>query len=279
MSDAPSGRTQSVGCFFGIGLALIDFALVWVCIEASPAVSDASLQAQAALLSKAMIGSLVCATIATIAWTRSRRIFQAAAIVSLLLPCSLVVFILTCAGRSHAPPVFTSEDRVAPELVVEDGRRYLVHRALGFRALAPPEQLTLVSDDAATAAVLARSPDVAQSMTTWRWASASGAEQFVLVASAGTQSSEVEVRRRGFETMVASALDEMTTLDLQLLEDRHVGEMERVIHTVSPTTGAVVSMHYVGYQRGGRFLVVAATGTTMASVALDEAVGSLSAIP
>ena len=277
-SDPPR---YPIGCLAGIALALLNAAFVGVAIETLPAgISGEVAAARGHLTANALMVSMVCAAVAVYAWNRSRKLFAVMAVASVLVPCGPLLLSLRQRDSVEQRRALgiTDDERRAPDVVLRGGHTYWVQQALGFEILAA-DGLTLVSDDRATAQSLDAHPEIAETMATWRWASPSGAQQLVVLATVATVSTDEALRSRFFATNVDAAIAQMRRMGLQIVEDRHVSDRERLVRGVSPANGGVLFVRTISYERAGRFLLVTASGTALAATELDEVIESLRAIP
>lgn len=279
MSDPPRVNQRPkvpIGALTAVASIAFNGLVGWVLVSSLPA--DAGYEAGRAagvVFGTALLASMGCAFIAFLAWPSSRTVYAGMAALSLCFPCGAVFFAFRAVEivQRHAAEGIADAERHPPESVARGDRNYLVHAALGFEVLAP-DGLELVEDDEVTADVFARHPEMASSMAIWRW-TRGGAAQFAITVSVARGATDAEGRRRAMEDTSRGLTDHLAQSGAQVLEDRSVSERERLVRAVSPTNGGVVFTRMIAYERGDRYLVVMASGTTLATTELDAIVESL----
>lgn len=169
------------------------------------------------------------------------------------------------------PLTLTQRERLAP---AASSLGTLVSEGLGF-ALEAPEGMSLVQDDAIVTELMRRAgPAAAARMAIWRWQNDPPTRMLMLsIGSLHPHSVEV------FDRYVDRQLQNFVAGGVQVIENRRVGEFERAIRGIGTQTGAILYMRALGFTRGGRFLVLSVSSTTVGSTALDAVVDSAHVSP
>lgn len=123
-----------------------------------------------------------------------------------------------------------------------------------------------------------RAGPLAARMVTWRWQNDPPTRAFsISVIAYPAASAEVHVRT--FDAVMRGQVETYPSLHVQVLEDRHVGDLERAVRAIGTRNGAILYTRALGYVRGARFFIVTAASTTVGGSTLDALVDSVHVLP
>lgn len=260
--------------FVTIGSVATFFAL-------APPLAPEAASTLGALAGRTTVFSLLAALIASLSWSRAKPVFWCALIIGLGGPATSLLLSVAAARGSHAgrdaeqARHLSAAEREPPSEIVVEGRTHLRQAALGIE-LDAPAGLRRVADDTLVREGLADADLGDDEMVAWRWQSDPPAQMLMLSATSLGAPSASE-RRRSFDAYLDGQRESFVA-SMVVESETRASDLESATRAVIPSNGARTYARSLGYERGGRLLVVTVMGLSAAGPEIDAVVDSLRTI-